>query len=138
MGVLALGLSGQVCTSQTRALVHRSVHEAFIEAALQVCTQARFGSPFDPETTSAAIVNRKQMTRVLDYVESAVADGAELVCGGRQLTESGLADGNFVAPTILARVDNDMRIAREEIFGPVLVVIPFSTEEEAIRDCQRQ
>jgi len=132
MSVLALGLSGQVCTSQTRALVHRSVHDAFIEAARRVCERARFGSPFDPETTSAAIVNRKQMTRVQDYVESAVANGAELVCGGRQLTEGGLADGNFVAPTILARVDNDMRIAREEIFGPVLVVIPFSTEEEAI------
>lgn len=132
MGVLALGLSGQVCTSQTRALVHRSVHDAFIEAARGVADQVRFGSPFDLETTSAALVNRQQMTRVLSHIEGAVADGAVLACGGRQMTANGLADGNFVEPTIFTGIDNGMRIAREEIFGPVLVVIPFSTEEEAI------
>ncbi len=132
MGVLALGLSGQVCTSQTRALVHRNVHDAFVGAARRVAESARFGSPFDLDTTSAALINCKQLARVLGYIEGAKADGAELVCGGRRLVENGLADGNFVAPTIFVGVRNDMRIAREEIFGPVLVVIPFATEAEAI------
>jgi acyl-CoA reductase-like NAD-dependent aldehyde dehydrogenase len=90
------------------------------------------GSPFDFATTSAALVNRQQLARVLDYIEGAKADGAELVCGGRQITEDGLGNGNFVAPTIFVGVRNDMRVAQEEIFGPVLVVIPFATEEEAI------
>jgi aldehyde dehydrogenase (NAD+) len=83
-------------------------------------------------TTSAAIINRRQLQRVLAYIESAKQDGAELVCGGRKLTEAGLASGNFVAPTIFTGVRNDMLAAREEIFGPVLTVIPFSTEAEAV------
>lgn len=132
MGVLAHGLSGQVCTAQTRALVHRDVHDAFVDAACHVAEASRFGCPFDMATTSAAIINRRQLQRVLAYIESAKQDGAELACGGRKLTEAGLASGNFVAPTIFTGVRNDMLAAREEIFGPVLTVIPFSTEAEAV------
>jgi aldehyde dehydrogenase (NAD+) len=132
MGPLALGLSGQVCTSQTRALVHVSIYDAFVDAARRVAESVCFGSPFDLKTTSAALVNRGQLKRVLDYIAGAQADGAELACGGHQVIDDGLAAGNFVAPTIFTGVNNAMSVAREEIFGPVLVVIPFSSEEEAV------
>lgn len=121
---------GEVCSASSRLLVERSIHDAFVEKLLQQAPQRRPGDPLDPASRSGAIVDTRQTQRVLDYIDIARAEGATLRCGGRQLQING--SGNFIEPTIFTGVDNSMRVAREEIFGPVLVVIPFDTEEEAI------
>jgi aldehyde dehydrogenase (NAD+) len=132
MGTVTLGLSGQVCLAQTRALVHREVADEFLAMAEVIAGMVSYGNPFDPSVTAAPLINTRQLDRVLALISQGQADGARLVCGG---TRSGgdLAAGNFVTPTLFTDVANDMSIAREEIFGPVLSVIPFTDEEEAIR-----
>ncbi len=132
MGTVTLGLSGQVCLAQTRALVHRDVHEEFLTMAEMIGTMVSYGNPFDPAVTASPVINTRQMERVLGLIEAGKADGARLVCGGTR-GEGELAAGNFITPTLFTDVTNDMRIAREEIFGPVLSVIPFADEEEAVR-----
>lgn len=132
MGTVTLGLSGQVCAAQTRALVHRDVLEEFLETAQMIAGMVSYGNPFDPEVTSAPLINPRQLDRVLGLIARGQEEGARLVCGGTR--EAGdLAAGNFVTPTLFADVSNDMSIAREEIFGPVLSVIPFGDEDEAVR-----
>ena len=121
---------GEVCSASSRLLVERSIHDVFVEKLRQQAQQRRPGDPLDPVSRSGAIVDTRQTQRVLDYIDIARAEGATLCCGGRQLQING--SGNFIEPTIFTNVDNSMRVAREEIFGPVLVVIPFDTEEEAI------
>ena len=91
-----------------------------------------YGNPFDPAVTAAPLINTRQLDRVLSLIEAGQAEGATLVSGGTR-SEGDLAAGNFVAPTLFTDVNNDMRIAREEIFGPVLSVIPFTDEDEAVR-----
>jgi aldehyde dehydrogenase (NAD+) len=132
MGTVTMGLSGQVCLAQTRALVHRDVADEFLGMAEMIGAMVSYGNPFDPAVTSSPLINTRQLDRVLGLIEQGQAEGARLVCGG---TRSGgeLADGNFVTPTVFTDVSNDMTIAREEIFGPVLSVIPFTDEAEAIR-----
>jgi aldehyde dehydrogenase (NAD+) len=132
MGTVTLGLSGQVCAAQTRALVHRDVLEEFLATAEVIAGMVSYGNPFDPEVTSAPLINPRQLDRVLGLIARGQEEGARLVFGGTR--EAGdLADGNFVTPTLFADVSNDMSIAREEIFGPVLSVIPFGDEDEAVR-----
>jgi aldehyde dehydrogenase (NAD+) len=133
MGLCSTFLSGQVCSTTTRAIVHKSIYDRFIDAAAKQTEGVRFGDPFDFRTTSAPIIDRKQADRVMDYIEAGREEGARLVTGGRRETAGALAAGNWVAPTLFADVDNRMRIAREEIFGPVLSVIPFDEEDEAVR-----
>jgi aldehyde dehydrogenase (NAD+) len=132
MGTVTLGLSGQVCLAQTRALVHRDVAEEFLAMAQMIATMVSYGNPFDPAVTSSPLINTRQMDRVLGLIAEGQASGATLVSGGTR-GEGDLAAGNFVAPTLFTDVTNDMSIAREEIFGPVLSVIPFSDEDEAVR-----
>jgi aldehyde dehydrogenase (NAD+) len=96
-------------------------------------TMVSYGSPFDPEVTSAPLINTRQLDRVLGLIARGQEEGARLVCGGGRADGDELAHGNFVAPTLFADVSNDMSIAREEIFGPVLSVIPFDSEQEAVR-----
>jgi aldehyde dehydrogenase (NAD+) len=132
MGTVTLGLSGQVCAAQTRALVHRDALEEFLTSAEMIAGMVSYGNPFDPEVTSAPLINPRQLDRVLGLIARGQEEGARLVFGGSR--EAGdLAAGNFVAPTLFADVSNDMSIAREEIFGPVLSVIPFDDEDEAVR-----
>ena len=131
MGTVTLGLSGQVCAAQTRALVQRDAVEEFLATAEMIGTMVSYGNPFDPEVTSAPLINTRQLDRVLGLIVRGQEEGARLVCGGSR-AEGDLAAGNFVAPTLFADVSNDMSIAREEIFGPVLSVIPFDEENEAI------
>ena len=131
MGTVTLGLSGQVCAAQTRALVHRDAMEEFLATAEMIGTMVSYGNPFDPEVTSAPLINARQLDRVLGLIARGQEEGARLVCGGSR-ADGDLAAGNFVAPTLFADVSNDMSIAREEIFGPVLSVIPFTDEAEAI------
>lgn len=132
MGTVTLGLSGQVCLAQTRALVHRDVVGEFLASAEMIGGMASYGNPFDPAVTSSPIINTKQMDRVLRLIAEGRAEGARLVCGGTR-GEGELAAGNFVTPALFTDVSNDMTIAREEIFGPVLSVIPFADEDEAVR-----
>jgi aldehyde dehydrogenase (NAD+) len=132
MGTVTLGLSGQVCVAQTRALVHRDACEEFLAMAGLIGGMVSYGNPFDPATTSAPLINSRQLDRVLGLIAQGQADGARLVSGGTR-GEGDLASGNFVAPTLFTDVSNDMSIAREEIFGPVLSVIPFADEDEAVR-----
>jgi aldehyde dehydrogenase (NAD+) len=132
MGTVTLGLSGQVCLAQTRALVHRDVTDEFLSMAEMIGGMVSYGNPFDPAVTSSPLINTRQMERVLGLITQGQAEGARLVCGGTR-SEGDLAAGNFVAPTLFTDVTNDMSIAREEIFGPVLSVIPFTDEDEAVR-----
>jgi aldehyde dehydrogenase (NAD+) len=129
MGTVALGVSGQACIAQTRAIVHRDVYDEFLMVAMGMTSMINYGDPFDDETTASPLISAKQVERVLNYVDLGHQEGARLVCGGSKPE----GPGNFVLPTIFADVSNNMRVAREEIFGPILCVVPFSDEEEAIR-----
>ena len=132
MGMVSMGMSGQGCVIQSRALVHESIYDEFVEAASGLVPMVKFGDPFSMETTSAPLINERQVERVMGYIEDAKSSGARLVLGGDR-PGGELAAGNYVNPTLFADVDNSMTFAREEIFGPVLAVIPFKDEDEAIR-----
>jgi aldehyde dehydrogenase (NAD+) len=132
MGTVTMGLSGQACVAQSRALVHRDVYDQFLAVAEGMTAIVTYGDPFDPETTAAPMINGRQLDRVLGYIAKGQEEGARLVCGG-QRGEGDLAAGNFVTPALFADVANTMTIAREEIFGPVLSCVPFTDEEEAVR-----
>ena len=122
---------GEVCNAGSRLLVHESLKDDFLERVVRVAETIRPGDPLDPDTRMGAIVDRTQLERVLGYIEAGRDQGADLYLGGgRVLEETG---GYFVEPTIFDAVSSEMRIAREEIFGPVLATIPFGDEEEAIR-----
>ncbi len=122
---------GENCSAGSRLIVHRSKRAALLEALVAELANWPVGDPLDPSSRLGPLISRSQMDTVLDYVESGMGEGARVVTGGEQiLRETG---GYFVGPTILDGVRNDMRVAREEIFGPVLSVIEFDTEEEAVR-----
>jgi aldehyde dehydrogenase (NAD+) len=132
MGMVSMGMSGQGCVIQSRALVQRSIYDEFITAAQSLVPMVTFGDPYSYETTSGPLINTRQLDRVMGYIQSGQEQGAKLVCGGDR-PGGDLAAGNFVNPTLFADVDNHMKIAQEEIFGPVLSVIPFTDEDEAVR-----
>jgi aldehyde dehydrogenase (NAD+) len=132
MGMMTMGLSGQGCVCHSRALVHRDIYDDFINAAASITGMVTYGDPFDLTTTSAPLINTKQLDRVTGLIAKGQEDGARLVCGGDR-PGGDLANGNYVNPTLFADVDNSTAIARQEIFGPVLAVIPFADEDEAIR-----
>ncbi|MGP8059973.1 MAG: aldehyde dehydrogenase family protein [Acidimicrobiales bacterium] len=132
MGMVSMGISGQGCVCQTRSLVQRNVYDEFVESASGLASMVTFGDPFDPATTSGAIINQRQLDRILGFIDQAPKDGARLVVGGDR-PGGDLAQGNFVNPTLFADVDNTMSVTREEVFGPVLVAMPFDDEDEAIR-----
>ncbi len=121
--------SGQVCTAGTRTLVQRGIYDEFVDAVVQGSAQLRTGSAFDETSDLGPLISRDQWTKVQRYVALGVEQGANLVLGGAT-PES---DGYFQEPTIFTEVRNDMTIAQEEIFGPVMSLIPFDTEEEAYR-----
>jgi aldehyde dehydrogenase (NAD+) len=131
MGMVSMGLSGQGCVCQTRSLVQRSIYDDFVNAAASLVGMVQFGDPFDPATTSSAIINQRQLDRVLGFIDRAPSEGARLVAGGDR-PGGDLAQGNFVNPTLFADVDNSMSVARDEVFGPVLVAMPFDDEAQAI------
>ena len=122
---------GEVCSAGSRLLVHESLKDELLERVVAVAGTIQPGDPLDPETKMGSLVDDTQLDRVLGYIEAGREEGAELHLGGnRTRVESG---GYFVEPTIFDAVSNDMRIAREEIFGPVLSAISFSDEQEAVR-----
>ena len=122
------GASGQVCTAGTRVLVQRGIYEEFLVKVKENTESITIGSPFSPETGLGPVVSAEQLDRVTRYVGIGEAEGAEVFHGGKRHGDQGY----FFEPTIFTGVANSMRIAQEEIFGPVMVAIPFDTEEEAI------
>ncbi|MEA2691461.1 MAG: hypothetical protein QOJ16_848 [Acidobacteriota bacterium] len=122
---------GEVCAAGSRLFVERSVHDALVEKLVERTKKLSPGDPLDPKTRLGALVSRQQRESVLSYVEAGRSEGAEVVAGGEAATVGG--KGFFMQPTILDACRNDMKVAQEEIFGPVLVVIPFDDVKEAVK-----
>ncbi len=130
---MAFMVNGQACIAQTRLLVPRSRRDEFIDAFAQAIAAQRVGDPLDPATMIGPMVSRRQQERVEGYIAAGRAEGARVVVGGeRPHLPPELAGGHFVAPTLLADVHNSMRVAQEEIFGPVLAVIDYDGDDEAV------
>jgi betaine-aldehyde dehydrogenase len=124
--------AGEVCSNGTRVFVHRRIRAAFLER-LQARTAAmRVGDPMDPATQVGALISEAHMEKVLAYIARGQAEGARLLVGGHRVTTGDLANGFFVAPTVFDGCHDDMAIAREEIFGPVMTVLEFQDEDEVI------
>lgn len=123
--------SGQTCIAGSRLLLERSIHDRFVEQLVSVASRAQIGDPMLPGTHVGPVATQSQFEKVLEYIGIAKAEGARCILGGGAYDGPGARGGRFVSPTIFTGVHNQMRIAREEVFGPVLAVIPFDTEEEA-------
>jgi len=130
--IAAFSNNGQVCVSGSRLLLQNGVHDAVLKQVVERVSAMKLGDPVDEKTELGPLVSRKQQQRVLEYIKVGRAEGARLVYGGDVPTEPALAKGNFIRPAIFDGVRRQMRIAREEIFGPVLSVLEFSDEAEAL------
>ncbi|RSO00377.1 aldehyde dehydrogenase [Streptomyces sp. WAC 05379] len=128
----ALGNNGEACILQTRILAPRSRYEEVVTAVKEMVESLKVGDPSAPDTFIGPMIRRDQQQRVIDYISIGIKEGARLVTGGPEIPE-GLEQGNYVTPTVFADVDNSMRIAQEEIFGPVLAVIAYDDEDDAVR-----
>jgi betaine-aldehyde dehydrogenase len=125
---------GQSCTAGSRLFLHKSIYEDFLSSLKNRLEKLKIGDPLDEATDMGTIINRKQFDRVCGYIEDGMAQkGAKVLLGGLPPRQGPLAEGFFVQPTVFAGVANDWRIAREEIFGPVLAAIPWEDEADAIR-----
>jgi acyl-CoA reductase-like NAD-dependent aldehyde dehydrogenase len=127
----SLSNSGQICNALTRVLVPQRRHDEYVDALAAEMSALRVGDPSDPETQVGPLVSQRQQTRVRDYIHIGQNEGARRVIGGSEMPD-GIDRGWYVQPTLFASADNTMRIAREEIFGPVITVIPYSDEDDAI------
>jgi acyl-CoA reductase-like NAD-dependent aldehyde dehydrogenase len=126
--------SGQSCMAASRTLVHASIRDEFVERLAQRADAIRVGDPLDPGTQVGATTSRRQLEKVMEYVEVGVSEGGRIAAGGqRPSIEDVGGDGYFFRPTVLDGVENTMRVAREEIFGPVTTIIEFDDEDEAVR-----
>jgi 5-carboxymethyl-2-hydroxymuconic-semialdehyde dehydrogenase len=123
-------LNGERCTSSSRLLVQRSIHDRFVERIAERVARIKVGHPLDPATEVGPLVHARHLDKVLGYLELARAEGAEIRCGGQRPRAPGT--GHYLEPTLLTGARNSMRIAQEEIFGPVLTVVPFEDEAEAL------
>tara|TARA_Y100001970_G_scaffold282766_1_gene396276 strand:- start:2323 stop:3840 length:1518 start_codon:yes stop_codon:yes gene_type:complete len=124
---------GQVCESGTRLLLPADQHDDFVSQMVAKLNSLPMGDPLDPATKVGPVVSEGHMQTVLEYIEKGKTEGATLVCGGERATDSDLANGYFIKPTVFTDVTNDMTIAQEEIFGPVLCVMKYKDEDEAIQ-----
>ena len=124
---------GQTCVQGARAIVHRSLYDEFVEKLVDRANRITLGDPQNPATQMGPLVSEKQLERVAEYVRIGVEEGATLAAGGRRITDPPYDKGYFYPPTVFVDVKNEMRVAQEEIFGPVVCVMPFDTEEEAVR-----
>jgi aldehyde dehydrogenase (NAD+) len=124
--------TGQICYAGTRVLVQRSIVNEFTARAAEFVKTVRIGRSLDPDVQLGPIISEKQLDRVMSYIDIGEKEGARLVSGGVH-AQGDLENGYFISPAIFTNVDNEMRIAREEIFGPVMSIIPFDTAEEAIK-----
>lgn len=131
---MAMMVNGQACIAQTRVLVPRSRYAEIVDALGDAVAAQRVGDPFADDTVIGPLVSGRQRDRVEGYIAVGREEGARVVTGGaRPALDSALAGGHFVAPTLLADVDNGMRVAREEIFGPVIAAIPYTDDADAVR-----
>jgi aldehyde dehydrogenase (NAD+) len=124
--------TGQTCIAGSRLLVQRRIHDAFVERLVAFARTAKMGNPMSLDTQVGPVTNPPQYKKILDYMEIAKGEGARAVLGGTKASRPECGDGWFVEPTIFTGVDNRMRIAQEEVFGPVLSVIPFDDDDEAV------
>ena len=125
--------TGQTCIAGSRLLVQRNIHDEFVKRIVEVASKAKIGDPMLKETNVGPVTTPPQYKKVIDYINIAKSEGAKCIMGGKPYTGEGSKGNQFVEPTIFTGVTNDMRIAQEEVFGPVLSVIPFENEEEAIK-----
>ena len=132
--VIALGIynQGEVCSAGTRAFVHNDIHDEFVSRLCALLEKQKVGPAWDDNTGMGPIVSKSQLEKIENYIRIGIDEGANLRSGGKRPEDPELKDGYYIQPTLFTEVKNSMTIAREEIFGPVLAVIPFSTEEEAI------
>jgi aldehyde dehydrogenase (NAD+) len=131
MGIF--GNSGQICSAGSRLLVERTVYDEFVERVAAFAAKLKVGNGLEPETQIGPVVSQKQMDRVRSYIDIGQSEGVELATGGQRLTGERFGDGYFFEPTVMKTADYRARVAQEEIFGPVVVAIPFDTAEEAIK-----
>jgi acyl-CoA reductase-like NAD-dependent aldehyde dehydrogenase len=124
--------AGQRCTARTRLFLHRDIHDAFLDKFVEGVKKIRIGDPLEVSTQMGPVISKKQEQKVLGYCDAAKEEGAELLAGGRKVSKVDLASGNFVEPTVFGSVTSGMKLAQEEVFGPILAVIPFSTEDEVV------
>jgi len=130
-GIFSAG--GQTCMAGSRLLLQESIHDEFVDRLLKITRSAKVGDPAEASTQIGPIATEPQFRKVLHYIDVARQEGARCLCGGKPLAGPGYGAGQFVEPTIFVDVRNDMRIAQEEVFGPVLSVLKFNDEEDAIR-----
>ena len=133
---LQLGIlfnQGQVCCAGSRVFVHEDIYDKFLEDAVKAFNNVKVDVSWNPETQMGSQINERQLEKILSYVEIGRQEGARVACGGERITDGELAKGCFMRPTLLADVTNHMRVAQEEIFGPVACVIKFRDEDEVIR-----
>jgi acyl-CoA reductase-like NAD-dependent aldehyde dehydrogenase len=123
---------GEVCSAGSRLLLHEDIHDKFLDALVERANAFKLGNPLDSSTQMGSQISQTQMDRILGYIETGKAEGAKLLCGGERDTSDGKDKGFYIKPTIFSEVRPQMKIAQEEIFGPVLAAIKFSTPEEAI------
>ncbi|HSC23189.1 MAG TPA: aldehyde dehydrogenase family protein [Casimicrobiaceae bacterium] len=126
-------VTGQSCNSTSRVFLHESIHDAALEAIVREVAKIRVGMPTDPQTEMGCLSSRAQFEKTMAYIRAGEDEGARVVCGGRRPNDPKLARGYFVEPTVFADVRDDMRIAREEIFGPVVSVLRWSDEDDVVR-----
>lgn len=124
--------SGQICSAGTRLFVQRPIYEEFVQRVAAFAKTLRVGNPLDPDTQLGPVVSAEQLARITGYMDIGKQQGARALSGGERLTDGALGKGFYVGPTVFADVTDDMRIAREEIFGPVISAMPFDTLEEVI------
>ena len=124
--------TGQTCVAGSRALIHRSIHDGFVERFLALARTARMGDPLQETTQVGPITTRPQYDKVLGYIDIAKQQGARCMLGGGPASRPDCGDGWFVEPTVFTGVTRDMRIAQEEVFGPVLSIMTFADDEEAL------
>ncbi len=124
--------AGEVCSNGTRVFVHRRVKAAFLEKLKARVSAMKIGNPLDPQTQVGSLISENHLDKVLGYIARGRAEGAQIVVGGHRVTDGDLANGFFVAPTVFDACHDDMAIARDEIFGPVMTVLPFDDEDEVI------
>lgn len=123
---------GQVCCAGSRIFIQEGIYEEFLAKMKLAFEDVKVGLPWEEDVVMGSQINERQLEQILEYVKIGEDEGARVVTGGCRLINNGLENGAFMAPTILADATNDMRIAQEEIFGPVAAVIKFKTEEEVI------
>jgi acyl-CoA reductase-like NAD-dependent aldehyde dehydrogenase len=128
----AFGLTGQACTATSRAIIHEKVYEEFVRKLVERARRIRVGNGLEEGVEMGPVVGEKEMDKILSYIETGKSEGAKLIYGGRRLKEGALSKGYFIEPTIFTEVTPDMRIAQEEIFGPVLGLMRASSFDDAL------